>query len=379
MTDIRPFNVEIHDDHITDLVTRLRNTRWPNQETVTDWSQGVPLAYMHSLAEHWATAYDFQRLPSRLNSHPNFLTKIDGIDIHFLHIRSSNDDATPLLLTHGWPGSIVEFLNVIGPLSEPQQFNADPSDAFHLVIPSLPGFGFSGKPTTTGWGVEKIGEVWSQLMARLGYERYVAQGGDWGSVVTTAIARQDPQHCAAIHLNMVVVPPDAGATDLTDLEKSALAGLKFYQDWDSGYSKQQSTRPQTLGYGLVDSPSGLAAWIVEKFWAWSDHDGHPEDVISRDELLDNIMVYWINAAAASSARLYWESFGGSGKANPIDTPMGATIFPKEIFRTSERFAKAMFPNIIYWSVKDRGGHFSAFEQPTVFTEEVRNCFRQVQL
>jgi pimeloyl-ACP methyl ester carboxylesterase len=377
MSDIRPFTVEVHDDTVTDLVTRLRTTRWPNAETVDDWSQGVPLSYMQELIDYWASEYDFKRLSTRLNEYDNFITAIDGVDIHFLHIRSSNEDALPLLLTHGWPGSTVEFLNVIGPLCEPQEHGGDAADAFHLVVPSLPGYGFSGKPTNSGWGTEKIGKVWAELMARLGYDRYVAQGGDWGSIVTTAIARHDQAHCAAIHINMVVVPPDPNADDLTDLEKSALEGIKYYQDWDSGYSKQQSTRPQTVSYGLVDSPAGQAAWIVEKFWAWTDNNGHPEDVLNRDEMLDNIMVYWINSAAGSSARLYWESFG-AGSADPITTPMGATIFPKEIFRTSERFAKNMYTNIIYWSVRDSGGHFAAFEQPAIFTDEVRNCFRQIR-
>jgi pimeloyl-ACP methyl ester carboxylesterase len=377
MSDHRPFTIEINDDQITDLVTRLRATRWPDEEPVDDWRQGVPLAYMCELVDYWATEYDFSRLPRRLNAYDNFLTTIDGVDIHYLHVRSSNESAMPLLLTHGWPGSVVEFLKVIGPLTEPQAHGGDASNAFHLVIPSLPGYGFSGKPRSTGWGVAKIADAWAQLMARLGYERYVAQGGDWGAVVTTGIGRQDTEHCAGIHLNMVVAPPDPGADDLTDLEKSALAGFKYYQDWDSGYSKQQSTRPQTVGYGLVDSPAGQAAWILEKFWAWTDNDGHPEDVLSRDEMLDNIMVYWINSAAASSARLYWESFG-RGPADPITVPMGGTIFPKEIFRTSRRFAEHVFTNIVHWSVRDQGGHFAAFEQPDVYVEEVRTCFGKIR-
>ena len=281
-------------------------------------------------------------------------------------------------MTHGWPGSVVEFLQVIGPLTEPQDHGGNVDDAFHLVLPSLPGYGFSGKPTTTGWGIEKIADAWAELMARLGYAKYFAQGGDWGSVVTSAIARQDAEHCLGIHLNMVVVPPDATADDLTELEKSALAGWQFYQEWDSGYSKQQATRPQTLGYGLVDSPSGQAAWIIEKFYTWTDCDGHPENAISRDEMLDDIMVYWLNAAGASSARLYWQSFGGSADATPITVPMGATIFPKEIFRTSQRFAAQLYKNIVHWSVKEKGGHFAAFEQPGVFVDEVRACFRSLR-
>ena len=379
MSDIRPFTVDITDTDITDLQKRLAMTRWPEAETPDDWSQGIPLAYTQEIAAYWANDYDMQRLATRLNAYDNFLTEIDGLEIHFMHVKSSNHSAKPLLLTHGWPGSVVEFLKVIGPLTEPQKFGGNAEDAYHLVIPSLPGFGFSGKPTTTGWGIPKIAQAWADLMARLGYERYLAQGGDWGAIVTSAIGALDPAHCQGIHINMVVVAPDAEADDLTDLEKSALEGVKHYQDWDSGYSKQQSTRPQTLGYGLVDSPVGQAAWILEKFWAWTDCNGHPENVLSKDELLDNVMVYWLNQAGASSARIYWESFGAGIAGMQIDLPMGATIFPKEIFRTSRRFAEKMYTNIIHWNVKDSGGHFAAFEQPEVYVDEVRACFVQVEV
>ena len=379
MSNIRPFKVEITESDITDLQQRLAMTRWPEAETPDDWSQGIPLAYTQEIAAYWANEYDMQRLATRLNAYDNFLTEIDGLDIHFMHVKSSHAHAKPLLLTHGWPGSIVEFLKVIGPLTEPQDFGGNAADAYHLVIPSLAGFGFSGKPTTTGWGIPKIAQAWAELMARLGYERYLAQGGDWGAIVTSAIGAIDSDHCQGIHLNMVVVAPDAKADDLTDLEKSALEGLKHYQDWDSGYSKQQSTRPQTLGYGLVDSPVGQAAWILEKFWAWTDCNGHPENVLTKDELLDNVMVYWLNQAGASSARIYWESFGSAAAGVQISVPMGATIFPKEIFRTSRRFAEKMYTNIIHWNVKDTGGHFAAFEQPEVYVDEVRACFTQVEV
>lgn len=374
MSDIRPFTIEISDEVIDDLRQRLAMTRWPEAETPDDWSQGIPLAYTREVVEYWQSEYDMRRLANRLNAYDNFITEIDGLDIHFLHIRSARQDARPLLLTHGWPGSVVEFLKVIEPLSAP----ADPeSPAFHLVIPSLAGYGFSGKPTQTGWSTKKMGEAWSKLMARLGYDRYLAQGGDWGAVITTQVALQDPQHCTCIHLNMVVAPPDPNADDLTELEISALQGWQYYQDWDSGYSKQQATRPQTLGYGLVDSPAGQAAWILEKFWAWTDCNGHPENVLTRDELLDNVMVYWINAAGASSARLYWESFGaGLGDAT-VEVPMGGTIFPKEIFRTSQRFAERVYKNIVHWSVRDNGGHFAAFEQPEVYVDELRTCFSKI--
>ena len=375
MTVITPFDITISHEDVADLQQRIGNTRWPDAETTDDWTQGVPLAYVQELVEYWGSDYDHQRLAKRLNTYDNFKTTLLDLGIHFMHIKSSNAQARPLLLTHGWPGSVVEFLKVIEPLTEPQKHGGKAEDAFHLVIPSLPGYGFSDKPTTTGWSVEKTADAWAELMARLNYPRYFAQGGDWGAVVTSHIGRRDPEHCLGIHLNMVTVPPDPHASDLTDIELSALAGWQFYQESDSGYSKQQATRPQTLGYGLVDSPSGQAAWIVEKFYQWMDCQGHPENVVSRDELLDDIMVYWLNGAGASSARLYWESFGGAaGNSLPVDVPMGASIFPKEIFRTSQRFASAVYKNIVFWRDKDSGGHFAAFEQPDVFVSEIRDCF-----
>ena len=375
MSDISPFVISISDQQITDLNNRIANTRWPDAETTADWNQGVPLAYVKELVQYWGEQYDQQRLANRLNAFDNFKTNLLGLNIHFMHIRSSNPNARPLLLTHGWPGSVVEFLKVIGPLTEPQEHGGNADDAFHLVIPSLPGYGFSDKPQATGWGVEKIAEAWSALMARLGYSQYFAQGGDWGSVITSYIARQDPDHCLGIHINMGIVAPDPNAENLTANELSIMAGWKYYQDWDSGYSKQQATRPQTLGYGLVDSPSGQAAWIVEKFYQWMDCDGHPENIVSRDELLDNIMVYWLTGSGASSARLYWESFGGGeGREQPVSIPMGATISTKDIFRTSERFASRVFTNIVYWKDKEEGGHFAAFEQPNAFVSELRECF-----
>lgn len=375
MSDISPFVISISDQQITDLNNRIANTRWPDAETAADWNQGVPLAYVKELVQYWGEQYDQQRLANRLNAFNNFKTNLLGLNFHFMHIRSSNPNARPLLLTHGWPGSVVEFLKVIGPLTEPQEHGGKADDAFHLVIPSLPGYGFSDKPQATGWGVEKIAEAWSALMARLGYSQYFAQGGDWGSVITSYIARQDPEHCLGIHINMGIVAPDPNAENLTANELSIMAGWKYYQDWDSGYSKQQATRPQTLGYGLVDSPSGQAAWIVEKFYQWMDCDGHPENIVSRDELLDNIMIYWLTGSGASSARLYWESFGGGeGREQPVSIPMGATISTKDIFRTSERFASRVFTNIVYWKDKEEGGHFAAFEQPNAFVSELRECF-----
>jgi pimeloyl-ACP methyl ester carboxylesterase len=281
-------------------------------------------------------------------------------------------------MTHGWPGSIVEFQKVIEPLTDPTKHGGNANDAFHVVCPSLPGYAFSDKPTAPGWNVERIGRAWSVLMPRLGYPKYVAQGGDWGAIVTTAIGLNDTKNCLGIHLNMPIVTPDpATMNDLTDLEKSALAGFQHYQDWDSGYSKQQGTRPQTLGYGLADSPSGQAAWILEKFWAWMDCDGHPENVLTRDELLDNVMLYWLTDSAASSARLYWESFNKVSR-DPVSIPTGCSMFPKEIFRCSKRWAEKRFQNLVYWNELDKGGHFAAFERPDTFVNELRNCFKQMR-
>jgi pimeloyl-ACP methyl ester carboxylesterase len=260
-------------------------------------------------------------------------------------------------------------------LTDPTAHGGKAEDAFHLVLPTMPGYGFSGKPTKNGWGVEKIADAWSILMQRLGYNRYFAQGGDWGSAVTSMIGAQDPEHCAGIHVNMVAAGPDPDTMDdLTEKEQGALAALQYYQDHDSGYSKEQSTRPQTVGYGLVDSPSGQAAWILEKMWAWTDADGHPENVLTRDEILDNIMMYWITKSGASSARLYWESFGNF-TGGDVKVPMGGSIFPKEIFRASQRWASKRYPDIVYWNEHDKGGHFAAFEQPEAFVSDVRACFK----
>jgi pimeloyl-ACP methyl ester carboxylesterase len=276
-----------------------------------------------------------------LNAIPQFTTNIEDLDIHFLHVRSPHANALPVVMTHGWPGSIIEFSKVIGPLTDPGAHGGDNADAFDIVCPSLPGFGFSGKPRKTGWGVERIGRAWGQLMARLGYDRYVAQGGDWGAAVTSCIGVSETTHCGGVHVNMPILSPSAAMMrDLTDFENEALAAGQYYWDWDAGYSKEQSTRPQTVGYGLVDSPAGQAAWIIEKFWAWTDSDGHPENVLTRDELLDNIMMYWLPASAASSARLYWESFSILTQQQPkIAMPAGVSIFPHEIFRASKRWVE----------------------------------------
>jgi pimeloyl-ACP methyl ester carboxylesterase len=375
---IDPFRIHASDSALEDLNRRLRATRWPDAETVDDWSQGIPLAYVQEVCAYWAEKYDWREREALLNEFPQFRTEIDGCDIHFVHARSKHENALPLVITHGWPGSIVEFQKVIGPLSDPTAHGGDAADAFHVVCPSMPGYGFSGKPTRRGWGVERIADALGELMLRVGYERYVAQGGDWGAMVTTCIGIRDPEHCAGIHLNMPIALPDPETLgDLSEREKSAMAAIEHYQQWDSGYSKQQSTRPQTVGYGLVDSPTAQAAWILEKFWSWTDCDGHPENVLSRDELLDNVMLYWLPATGASSARLYWESFNNPS-LDPVKVPVGCSIFPHEIFRTSKRWAEKRFGSLLHWNELDKGGHFAAFEQPETFVDEVRRCFRSLR-
>ena len=377
-SDITPFRIEIPDAQLDDLRGRLSATRWPDAETVDDWSQGIPLAYVQEVCAYWGEKYDWRAREAALNRFEQFKTTIDDCGIHFVHVRSPHEDAIPLVITHGWPGSVVEFHKVIEPLADPTAHGGDAADAFHVVCPSLPGYGFSDRPLESGWGVGHIADVWAELMSRLGYSRYVAQGGDWGSMVTTRIGIQDPEHCAAIHLNMPLVGPDPDTMDsLTENEQSALAGMQHYQDKDSGYSKQQSTRPQTLGYGLVDSPAGQAAWILEKFWSWTDCQGHPENVLSRDEMLDNVMFYWLTGTGASSARLYWESFS-SPPMDVVSVPVGCSIFPKEIFRSSRRWAEKHFGSLLHWNELTKGGHFAAFEQPEIFVDEVRTCFRSLR-
>jgi pimeloyl-ACP methyl ester carboxylesterase len=372
--DITPFRIEVPEADLDDLRCRLRRTRWPEAETVADWSQGIPLAYTRDLCDYWLSDYDWRRCEASLNGFPQFRTEIDGLDIHFLHVRSHQEDATPLVMTHGWPGSVVEFHKVIGPLTDPAAHGGSAADAFHLICPSLPGYGFSGKPGRTGWSTTRTADAWHELMTRLGYARYAAQGGDWGAQVTTGLGIRHAANLTGIHLNMPVVRPDPDTmSDLTAAEQGALAALKYYQDWDSGYSKQQSTRPQTIGYGLVDSPAGLCAWIVEKFWSWTDCDGDPANVLTRDEMLDNVMLYWLPGTGASSARLYWESFG-KPLSGQVTCPAGCSVFPKEIFRASRRWAQQLFTDLRYWNELDRGGHFAAFEQPELFTSEVRAAF-----
>ena len=375
---IKPFKIAVKDEVLSDLKLRLANTRWPEKETVDDWSQGIPLAYTQEVCRYWLEEYDWRAREALLNRYNQFTTEFDGIDIHFIHARSPHENARPLIMTHGWPGSIVEFQKVIGPLIDPVAHGGNAEDAFHVVCPTLPGYGFSGKPSKPEWDIGKIARTWNDLMLRLGYDKYFAQGGDWGGLVTATIGEQNLGNCEAIHLNIVIVEPDPDTMDdLTDLEKSALAGMQHYKDHDSGYSKQQSTRPQTVGYGLTDSPAGQLAWVLEKYWSWTDCNGHPENVLSRDELLDNIMLYWCTASAASSARLYWHSFNELSTGDII-LPTGCSVYPKEIFRASRRWAERRYKKLIHWSVLDKGGHFAAFEVPEVFVKEVRNCFRSVR-
>ena len=382
---MEPFRIDVPDAELDDLRRRLNAARWPEQETVDDWSQGVPLHYMQELCAYWAGDYDWRATEARLNTLPQFRTELDGLGIHLLHVRSPHPDALPLVMTHGWPGSIVEFLKVIGPLTDPSAHGGYPADAFHLVCPSLPGYGFSDKPQRPGWGVERIAAAWAELMARLGYERYGAQGSDWGTSISTCIGQKDPGHVAGIHLTPPLAPPDpATFDDLTDGERAALASLEHAAGWESGYSTEHATRPQTIGYALADSPVALCAWIVEKFWAWTDCDGHPENVLTRDELLDNLMLYWLPRTGASSARLYWESLGQVNELitgpvhDLVEVPAGCSIFPKELQRPSRRWAEQRFRDIRHWNELDRGGHFAAFEQPELFVDEVRAFFRQVR-
>ena len=377
-SEMTPFRIEIPESELDELRHRLRRTRWPERETVDDWSQGIPVDFTQALCHYWADSYDWRATEARLNRLPQFRTEIDGLGFHFLDVRSPEPDAFPLVLTHGWPGSIVEFEKVIGPLTDPSAHGGDPQDAFHVVCPSLPGYGFSDKPVRTGWNTSRIANAWAELMARLGYTRYGAQGGDWGASVTTRIGQQDAEHVAGIHVNFVLALPDPDTmSDLTPREQDALAAMTHYGEWDSGYLKQQSTRPQTLGYGLADSPAGQCAWVVEKFWSWTDCDGDPLNVLTRDELLDNVMLYWLPGAATSSARLYWESVRDFD-TDPVQVPAGCSVFPKEIFRPSRRWAEKRFTDLRHWSELGKGGHFAAFEQPGLFVEELRTFFRTVR-
>ncbi|WP_243794916.1 epoxide hydrolase family protein [Saccharopolyspora gloriosae] len=373
---VKNFELQVDQDRLDDLRARLERVRWPGEQPVEDWSQGVPLSYIQDLAAYWADGYDWRRCESRLNAAQQFRTEIDGVDIHFLHARSPHEGALPLILTHGWPGSVREFLDLVEPLTNPP----DPADAFHVVIPSLPGFGFSGRPSSTGWGVKHIADAWAELMTRLGYPRFGAHGGDWGSVVSSRLAAVAPDRVVGVHLPIPYVdlaaepdPPES----MNDFEKQGAAISADYGTSGTGYFVEQMTKPQTLGYGLADSPVGQLAWIVEKFHGWTDCAGHPENAVDRNALLDNVMLYWLSNTGASAARIYWESLADLPR-DQITVPTGCSIFPKEMIRVPRARAETRLVNIRYWNELPAGGHFASLEQPEIFVGELRKFFRLVR-
>jgi pimeloyl-ACP methyl ester carboxylesterase len=377
---VTPFEIHVPAAALDDLKRRLADTRWPNKEPVADWSQGVPLAKARALVDYWRTRYDWRHVERSLNALPQFRTELDGLGIHFIHVRSKHPDALPIIITHGWPGSVIEFLQVIAPLVDPTAHGGKPDDAFHVVIPSLPGFGFSDKPTEPGWRLPRIAAAWGVLMQRLGYTRYVAQGGDWGAGVTTWMAKQQPPGLAAIHLNLPILfpPPPAPPGGYTAAEQPALAQLgKFVSD-GSAYAAIQGTRPQTLGYGLADSPAGQGMWIYEKFKEWTDNHGNPEDALGIDAMLDDISLYWFTDTAASSARLYFESFRNDFARMPLDLPVAVSIFKGDTFTPPKVWGERTYSKLFYWNEVPKGGHFAAFEQPELFVAELRKSFKQVR-
>jgi pimeloyl-ACP methyl ester carboxylesterase len=395
-TEIRPFRVDIPDEALDDLRRRIAATQWPEKETVADQSQGVPLAMIQELARYWATYYDWRKCEAKLNALPQFMTEIDGLDLHFIHVRSQHEDALPLVVNHGWPGSIIEQLKLIDPLTNPTAQGASAADAFHVVIPSMPGYGFSGKPTSPGWGPERMARAWAALMGRLGYDRYVAQGGDWGAFVVDQMGVQAPAGLLAIHTNMPATVP-------ADVDRASLAGdpppdglsaeerrayqqlLRTYGQVE--YARYMAARPQTL-YGIADSPVGLAAWLLDH----NDADGQPAAAVAsalqrtssatgeltRDEVLDNITLYWLTNTGISASRLYWEYKGGFFNAKGVAIPVAVTVFPSEQYQAPRSWAEQAYPNLIYYHQVDRGGHFAAWEQPQLFTEELRAAFRSLR-
>ena len=378
-SNVTSFRVHVPQRAVRDLHSRIRNARWPEKELAPDWSQGVPLSDARDFVEYWASSYDWRRLEAEINSFGNYRTQLDGIGIHFIHAESPHANALPLILTHGWPGSIVEFLDCIGPLVNPVRYGGSAKDAFHVIIPSLPGFGFSDRPGERGWNYTRIARTWVELMNRLGYgERWVAQGGDWGSAVVHVLAILKPAGLRAVHTNWPQVVPMRKPDQMTPEEQKAWAQVEEFQTINNGYWREQATRPQTLGYALTDSPIGLATWILEKFQAWTDNSGEPQDALSNDRMLDNISLYWFTETITSSMRLYMEcapAGPGPFNAGRIDFPIAASIFPREIFKAPRSWADRLWPNIVYWNEVDRGGHFAAMEQPDIFVNEVRNAFR----
>ncbi len=397
-TEIRPFHVEVRQEELEDLRGRIAATRLPEKEPVDDLSQGVQLAAIQALARYWGTEYDFGRLEARLSGLPQFMTEIDGLDIHFIHVRSQHDDALPLVITHGWPGSIVEMLNVIGPLTDPTAQGGSAEDAFHVVIPSMPGYGFSAKPDETGWDVPHIARAWAELMKRLGYTRYVAQGGDWGALITEVMGAQAPAGLIGIHTNMAgALPPeiskpiasnvlgagDPAPTDLSDEEQRVYDRLTFFFQKGIGYALEMGNRPQTL-YGLADSPIALAAWMIDHDgWSLADIqkafvDQKPVGKLTRDEVVDNVTLYWLTNTGVSSSRLYWENKLGFFDFKGVTVPTAVSVFPNEIYPATRAWAERAFPNLIYFNQVEEGNHFAAWQEPDIYTTEVRAGFRSLR-
>jgi pimeloyl-ACP methyl ester carboxylesterase len=389
--DIRPFQVEIPEEELAELGRRIKATRWPSKELVADRAQGVQLATLQELARYWTTDYDWRRCEARLNALPQFMTQIDGVDIHFLHVTSPHESALPLLMTHGWPGSVIELLETVGPLTDPTSHGGRAEDAFHLVLPSLPGYGFSGEPTELGWDPGRTARAWAELMGRLGYTRYVAQGGDLGAIVSDVMGRQAPEGLLGIHMNLLVTtlgaptPPPGD----TEEERAALEAINTFTTSGFGYFLEQSTRPQTIGYALLDSPVALAAWLLDhdtdSYYKISRAfvDGEPVGNLTRDHILDNLTLYWLTGTGASAARWYWElgraQALAAGQAPPdVSLPVGFTTFPGEIFRAPRSWVERSYPNLAYFNEVDRGGHFAAWEEPQLFSEEVRAAFRSLR-
>jgi pimeloyl-ACP methyl ester carboxylesterase len=394
-TEIRAFHVEIPEEELADLRRRIAATRWPDRETVDDRSQGAQLANMQELARYWATEYDWRKLEARLNALPQFVTEIDGVDIHFIHARSRHEDALPLIITHGWPGSIVELLSVIEPLTDPTAHGGTAEDAFHLVLPSLPGYGFSARPIEPGWGPDRIASAWDALMHRLGYERYVSQGGDWGAAIAEAMGRQAPAGLAGIHVNLpATVPADVEAAlagigpvpEMSEQERAVFDALRAYRaSGSSGYFVALTARPQAVGYGVTDSPAGLAGFFLwhPGFGEWAFGE-NLDDAKTKDGVLDDITLYWLTNTATSAGRLYWENHGASPtsatalKTADISVPVGVTVFPDDVYRPPKSWAERAYPSLVYFNEVDRGGHFAAWEEPQLFSEEVRAAFRSVR-
>jgi microsomal epoxide hydrolase len=383
---MNPFRVDIPQADLDDLRSRLDCTRWPNELPDVEWDRGVPVGYLSKLAEYWRSLYDWRAAEAELNQFPQFTTEIDGANVHLLHVRSPEPNAVPVILTHGWPGSVAEFLHVIGPLSDPASRGADPTDAFHLVIPSVPGFGFSGPVGEKGWDIVRVARAWAELMRRLGYEKYLAQGGDLGAFVSLMLAGVDHEHVGGAHVNFLITPPSGDPAELEGLSEAdqlRLAQMAEFISERSGYMRIQATRPQTLSYALTDSPVGQLAWIVEKFREWTDSDRVPEDAVDRDLLLTNAMIDWLTATAGSSAQLYYESTPFLPTAPvtpslpPLPVPLGVAVFPRDIILPIRRLAERSFPNIVHWSDFDRGGHFAAMEEPDLSVDDLRAFARTV--